>query len=192
MTTIQQIQTLLGVTADGQWGPVSQAALARATVKESLTVAEPIRTLDPRTEANIATLIPRAQAAARRFMAAIIPAMAGYGLQVRITSGRRSYAEQDDLYAQGRTAPGPKVTNAPAGYGWHNFGVAWDFTIFDSAGNPIWDSPHYRECAEIARSQGMDCGAFWTTFPDEPHIELSGLPTLAEARAMHDEGREVS
>jgi len=194
MTTIQQIQSLLGVTPDGKWGPISQAALTKETVKDSLTVASPhdTGTLDARTESNIATLIPRAQVAARRFMAAAVAAMADHGLNVRITSGRRTYQEQAELYDQGRTKPGPKVTNSPPGYSWHNFGVAWDITLFDFAGNPIWDSPHYRELAEIGRAQGLDCGAFWATFPDEPHFQLPNLPTLASARALHDSGREVS
>jgi len=187
---------------DGVWGARSQAAASAWLASLDPPSQEPqapatpespaTGTFDSRTEANIATLIPRAQEAARRFMAAAVPAMAAYGLLVRITSGRRTYAEQDALYAQGRTAPGPKVTNAPSGYGWHNFGACFDFTLFDVSGRPIWDSPHYRECAEIARSQGMDAGAFWATFPDEPHIQLPYLPALARARALHDEGKEVS
>ncbi|SVE43245.1 uncharacterized protein METZ01_LOCUS496099, partial [marine metagenome] len=39
----------------------------------------------------------------------------------------RTYAEQDDLYEQGRTEPGKIVTNARGGKSWHNFGLAIDF-----------------------------------------------------------------
>ncbi len=36
----------------------------------------------------------------------------------------RTYKEQNDLYALGRTKPGKKVTNAPGGRSYHNFGLA--------------------------------------------------------------------
>nr|WP_295770097.1 M15 family metallopeptidase [Rhodoferax sp.] len=41
----------------------------------------------------------------------------------------RSCAEQDALYAQGRTAPGNKVTNAKSGDSNHNFGIAFDIGV---------------------------------------------------------------
>ena len=54
---------------------------------------------------------------------------------MKVICGTRTYDEQAELYAQGRTKPGPKVTNSPPGYSWHNFGVAWDFVVFDATGN---------------------------------------------------------
>ena len=48
------------------------------------------------------------------------------GNPVRVTQGLRTYAEQDALYAQGRTTPGPIVTNARGGQSYHNFGLAID------------------------------------------------------------------
>ncbi|HUQ94203.1 MAG TPA: M15 family metallopeptidase, partial [Bryobacteraceae bacterium] len=62
---------------------------------------------DERTEKNIATLTPRTQLAARRFMEKAVAAMQPEGIDVRIISGTRTYAEQNALYAKGRTAPGP-------------------------------------------------------------------------------------
>lgn len=35
--------------------------------------------------------------------------------KIRITQGLRTIAEQDVMYAQGRTAPGKKITNAKGG-----------------------------------------------------------------------------
>jgi len=52
---------------------------------------------------------------------------------LKLISGLRTYEEQDALYAQGRTAPGPKVTNAPGGHSNHNFGLAFDMVFLTTA-----------------------------------------------------------
>src|SRR5215207_9435814 len=44
------------------------------------------------------------------------------GYTYKVTSAYRSNAEQDALYAQGRTKPGSKVTNARGGQSKHNPG----------------------------------------------------------------------
>lgn len=180
---------------DGLWGEVSARALD-AWQKDQVPVTasmmkHPAGAFDPRTEANIATLLPKAQDAARKFMAAVVPAMAAYGLTVKITSGTRSYAEQDALYAQGRSKSGPIVTNAPAGYSNHNFGVAWDITLFRADGSPLWESPHYGECATIGVQQGLDCGAFWKTLKDEPHYAVNTGLTLAQMRERKKAGLPI-
>lgn len=47
-----------------------------------------------------------------------------------LPNGFRSFAEQDKLYAQGRTNKSkPIVTNARGGYSAHNYGLAIDFVI---------------------------------------------------------------
>lgn len=51
---------------------------------------------------------------------------ASQGMTLVPSSGRRSCAEQHALYAQGRTAPGPKVTNADGCVSWHVLGRAVD------------------------------------------------------------------
>lgn len=47
-------------------------------------------------------------------------------ITLRITQGLRTFEEQNALYAQGRTKPGSKVTNAKAGQSFHNYGQAID------------------------------------------------------------------
>lgn len=49
--------------------------------------------------------------------------------QVRIVQGFRSFPEQQALYNQGRTTPGPRVTAAKAGQSYHNYGLAVDFCL---------------------------------------------------------------
>ena len=140
-------------------------------------------TLDPRSAANIATLLPAAQRAARALLAAANDGRLGPGIVVKVIAGTRTYAEQDALYAQGRTAPGPIVTDAPGGYSNHNFGIAFDVGLFNG-GVYLNDSPLYAKVGALGRSQGLEWGGDWTSFPDEPHFQLPWSGSLAEARAL--------
>jgi hypothetical protein len=62
----------------------------------------------------------------------------------------RSFAEQDALYAQGRTKPGKIVTKARGGFSNHNFGVAFDIGVFKGGSDPekaktfVPESPLYK------------------------------------------------
>ncbi len=49
--------------------------------------------------------------------------------KIRITQTLRTFEEQDELYAIGRTKPGKKVTNAKAGQSIHNYGLAVDICL---------------------------------------------------------------
>lgn len=149
-----------------------------------------LMTFDERTERNLATLHPLAAAKARVFMAAVLPIMAERGVIAKIISGTRSYREQDALYAQGRTAPGPRVTNARGGFSNHNFGIAWDIGLF--RGNDYLErSPLYRECGEIGKSLGLEWGGDWKIFPDEPHFQIKTGLTLAQMRIRVAAGSSV-
>jgi len=166
--------------------------------------------MDHRTLDNIATLIPAAQDKARAFMAAIeqsnrLPS----DWHASIISGLRTYAEQDMLYQQGRTTPGSIVTDAPAGYSNHNFGIAFDLGIFNADGRYIDDLPDcgimsevqvsdcYRYLAPIGKALGLIWGGDWTSIGDEPHYELNLWPALSESqrlaklRDLHERGEEI-
>jgi peptidoglycan L-alanyl-D-glutamate endopeptidase CwlK len=136
---------------------------------------------DPRTEKNIASLHPKAQQKAREFMQLAIPLMARYGLDVRIISGLRTFAEQDALYAQGRTAKGCIVTNARAGFSNHNFGTAFDIGLFLGK-NYLDESPKYKELGQAGKSLGLVWGGDFKSIKDEPHFEISTGLTLAQMR----------
>jgi len=184
----KQIQVFVGVAADGIPGNATAEAIAN---KLGITTAPPVSadaTFDARSEENIATLIPRAREAARQWLGRCL----AEGIIVKIICGLRNYQEQDQLYAQGRTKPGPKVTNAPAGYSWHNFGVAWDFVVFDAHGQPQWDSPQMKRCGEIGEELGLEWGGRWTSPQDTPHLQLKTGLTLAEARQRVKDGRSVA
>ena len=102
---------------------------------------------------------------------------AEHGITIKVISGTRSYAEQDALYAQGRTAPGAKVTNARGGQSNHNFGIAFDIGIFE--GNRyLGDSPKYKAVGALGMDIGLEWGGSWKTIVDQPHYQLR--PTWAK------------
>jgi peptidoglycan L-alanyl-D-glutamate endopeptidase CwlK len=79
------------------------------------------------------------------------------GIDVIVTSTLRDLESQEALYAQGRTKKGAIVTNAPPGFSYHNFGVAFDFCPI-LYGKCQWKNEKlFRQCGEI----GEDCGLEW-------------------------------
>ena len=107
---------------------------------------------------------------------------------VEVVQGHRTFAEQDGLYAQGRTKPGKKVTNARGGQSNHNYGLAVDFCIFEN-GQPNWNAPYekWEAIGEAAEALGLEWGGRWKSFRDLPHVQLPGL-SVAQCRALHDKG----
>lgn len=189
---IAAIQKLLGVTADGIWGPKSKAALLELTSPYPPSAVSTLPAdqndstglVDPRSEANIATLHPKVQPFARRLVRSAI-------CTIRVTSGTRTYDQQNELYEQGRTKPGKIVTNARGGQSSHNFGTAFDITVF-SGSEPVWDGSQYREMGQIGKNLGLSWGGDWGV-EDQPHFYLkppfatgmSESEMMAELRRRH-------
>src|SRR3977135_4181957 len=68
---------------------------------------------------------------------ALIASLAAQGHTIEVVQGLRTFAEQDALFAQGRTKPGQIVTNAKGGQSNHNYGLAVDLCpLID--GKPQW------------------------------------------------------
>ena len=114
------------------------------------------------------------------------------GIRLIVTGTLRTLAAQAALYAQGRTAPGKIVTNARAGYSFHNFGLAIDVVPAELVALPGWgDTPAQRDRADalwrrlgaIGRGQGLRWGGDFVRLLDRPHFEWSGELTLAQLRA---------
>ncbi|HEY0159033.1 MAG TPA: M15 family metallopeptidase [Thermoanaerobaculia bacterium] len=169
---------------DGSWGPKTDAA---STEEHRLAdnLAFRLGTFHRRSEENIRTLHLRAQEAARMFLAAF----RGAAFEVRIISGNRTYAQQNAIYAQGRTKPGKIVTNAKGGQSNHNFAIAWDVGIFVN-GKYLPESPFYKAAAPVAlaATTGVEWGGNWTK-PDRPHYQLATGMDVAEVRALFEAGR---
>ena len=133
-------------------------------------------------------LHPRVQTMAR----ALLDKAAASGIPLTVTFTLRSMETQDALYAQGRTKPGKIVTNARAGYSFHNFGLALDVVPTELLKLPNWgDAPATQRRANdlwaklgaIGKSIGFRWGGDFTTIKDRPHFEWSGGLTLADLRA---------
>lgn len=122
---------------------------------------------------------------------------------VRIVQGMRTFAEQDALYAQGRTKPGPRVTNAKAGASFHNYGLAIDFALlYDKDKNGSyetlsWDilkdmdrdgEADWMEVVEIFEQAGYTWGGRFSTIKDNPHLEKGFGLTWRQLLAKHNAG----
>lgn len=156
---------------DGSWGPNTDAA-DQAFLQQSQNIAEQNGIFDVRSESNIITLCPKAQVLARKFLTVFKNA----GMDVRIISGTRTYAEQDALYRKGRGNSTEKVvTNAKGGQSNHNFGLAWDIGLFEN-GKYITTSSKYNQLYPLVKNLPMlEWGGNWISIKDNPHYQHSSL-----------------
>lgn len=106
--------------------------------------------------------------------------LAEHGIKVMMTCGFRSISEQNRLYAQGRTKPGKKVTNARGGYSWHNFALAADY-VFVINGKVTWNGP-WDVFGKTARECGLEWGGDFKSIVDRPHVQWTKGRTLAQMR----------
>lgn len=96
-------------------------------------------------------------------------------VKLRFTSVLRTDAEQNELYAQGRTKSGAKVTWVRGGGSYHNYGMAVDIALlidtdnngsFETASwdvNKDWDkdgTPDWKEIVKVFESYGWQWGVF--------------------------------
>lgn len=110
------------------------------------------------------------------------------GINIEVVQGLRTIAEQDALFAQGRTRPGLVVTRARGGQSNHNYGLAVDVVPFTN-GKPQWDAPNSVWVAIGAEGgkQGLEWGGNWKKFIDKPHLQLGGL-TIKQCFALFRKG----
>lgn len=100
-------------------------------------------------------------------------------VEIRVVQGLRTIEEQNALYAQGRTKPGPKVTNAKGGSSIHNYGLALDFCLLINDNEISWNLnadfdkdriKDWQEVVSIFKKYGWKWGGDWKT-KDNPHVE---------------------
>ena len=92
---------------------------------------------------------------------------------LRITSATRTFAEQNALYAQGRTTGGQIVTNAPQGTSWHNYSLAFDIVDRDKGYETDWNA-----LDKIAEKVGLEHPLKW----DLPHFQKTFGLTISECK----------
>lgn len=104
------------------------------------------------------------------------------GISILFSECVRTKAEQDALYAQGRTKPGKIVTNAKGTTysSQHQWGIAVDFYIdmdVDGDGSKADDAFNnstklFDKVGAIAKSIGLGWGGDWKSPVDKPHLYL--------------------
>lgn len=122
---------------------------------------------------DIELLHPDLKAIALKF----IEIAKGKGINVIISQTWRTKAEQDALYAQGRTTPGSIVTNAKYPHSLHCWGVAFDVAVIID-GKASWIAAHFDVLGPIGESLGLEWGGRWQNFPDKPHFQLPGIKVI--------------
>lgn len=204
--TIRAVQKKLGAFVDGSPGPETWGAIHLAVVGNKApadvkkldvpTLAGDGKKADSRSEGNIATLHQRV----RPFARGLIEKAASHGIIIKVTSGMRSFEEQAELFAKFK-AGGPIA--APPGKSNHNFGLAFDVTMFkgsddpEKAKTPVFESPAYKTVGALGRDLGLEWGGDWKRV-DEPHFQLrpgwaanmSEPDMLAELRDRKDKGKD--
>lgn len=136
--------------------------------------------IDSRSQSNIDSLKPEVQPIAINFLEQATVNLVARGYHCVIIQGTRTFDQQNALYAEGRSAPGKIVTNAPGGYSLHNFGIAFDIGIFDLQGRYV-DSymsddacdALYESVAPIGKSFGLEWGGDWKSITDFPHYQYN-------------------
>jgi peptidoglycan L-alanyl-D-glutamate endopeptidase CwlK len=150
--------------------------------------------IDERSAKYLETLLPEVKDA---FVAFIIDAkelVGKEGLDYKIICGTRSWEQQEALYAKGRTAPGPKVTNAKPGSSMHNFGLAIDCGVFkgkvymdDStpADKKLADMMH-KQASTLCAKHNLRWGGNFKSLYDAPHFEYNTPYSLSQLCARRE------
>jgi peptidoglycan L-alanyl-D-glutamate endopeptidase CwlK len=148
--------------------------------------------VDDRSERSIATLLPKIQPYAR----ALVTKAAANGITIKVISGLRTYEEQNDLDAQGRTKPGKIVTTRAAAI--QITTSASRSTSACSKGAATSTSRQNTKRSVFSeRTLGLEWGGNWRTIQDEPHFQLrpkwaayeSEKDMLAELRSRKELGQ---
>lgn len=108
-------------------------------------------------------------------------------IDILITSTYRDNESQDALYAQGRSKPGKKVTNARAGQSWHNYRLAFDVVPLIN-GKPVWgttgeDAFLWQTIGKLGKSVGLEWAGDWKTFKEYPHFQFTNGLTLKDLQS---------
>lgn len=141
-----------------------------------------------RTLESLSGLNKKARAKLEPFLIAAQEQVKQAGITIEVISGLRSWKQQAELFAQGRTKPGRIVTKARAGSSWHNYGLAIDLGLFRNGiyldeAKPQTADLIYRQLGELAAKPGIEWAGTWKSFPEGPHFQVTFGLSLAEARA---------
>ncbi|MFT6821499.1 MAG: peptidoglycan hydrolase-like protein with peptidoglycan-binding domain, partial [Myxococcota bacterium] len=178
---LRSFQAANNLKVDGIAGPVTAASLANASSKNipaiaaGQGVADPTAGVDvdvddgdPRRILSDSRISPKMRTVA----IATLKDLQSQGLRPYVISGYRSFELQDEIYKQGRTKPGNKVTWVKGGGSWHNYGLAVDIAFWDRSHRTVtWDAPN-EDWTAIGEA-GLRNGFTRWLGPqgDRPHLE---------------------
>jgi peptidoglycan L-alanyl-D-glutamate endopeptidase CwlK len=90
------------------------------------------------------------------------------------------------------------VTKAKGGRSNHNFGIAWDIAIFDNGkyyeGRTKEEEQAYAELGAFIKEKvtGLEWGGDWKGFVDMPHYQLATGKSVAQVRALLENGKSYA
>lgn len=157
---------------------------------------------DQKTIERIAMLHPKLRDEVLALYDNIVSALTGKAI-CRFSYTLRTFAEQDALYAQGRTKSGSIVTKAKGGQSYHNYGLAVDIVLLiDKDGNGTyeeasWDEKgdydndrisDWMEIVAIFKRYGWEWGGDWK-FSDTPHFQKTFGKSIVELQQLHQNGK---
>ena len=140
-----------------------------------------------RNERAIANLHPQVKNKIRKFINDVYKV---HQIQLVIVQDYRTYAQQDAIYAEGRTKAGSIRTKAKGGQSNHNFALAVDVL-------PVWEDGKLhttgkgvdeknvsilKKVAPIGKKNGLAWGGDWQSIYDPMHFELNTGLSMSQLR----------
>jgi peptidoglycan LD-endopeptidase CwlK len=129
---------------------------------------------------SLTDLLPPVQKRAWAFL----DACSKQGIDILVTSTYRDLESQAALYAQGRTKPGQRVTNAKPGQSFHNWRVAFDVVPLRN-GKPVWgtigeDAKLWNKVGEMGEAVGLEWAGRWSSPREFAHFQYTGGLSLGQ------------
>ena len=127
-------------------------------------------------------------------------------MAIRVVQGLRTIEEQNALYAQGRSKPGPIVTKAVGGKSFHNYGLAIDFAILkDVDGNGTFETLSWKttedfdkdgvadwmEVVAVFKKYGWVWGGDFNSIKDNPHFEKGFGLSVSQLLALYNKPQRI-
>lgn len=107
------------------------------------------------------------------------------GFRARITITGRSAKDQEAAKAAGLS---------DVKLGWHQFGLAWDFAVYDDKGGYVTDGSHpaYALCGQASLPLGCHYPIILSSGrPDADHVEYHPSLTLGQMIAADASGKDL-
>lgn len=109
--------------------------------------------------------------------------------KMRVTCTHRSLSEQRALYDMGRSKSGKIVTNARAGYSYHNYGLALDWCLIVNDKYASWDmlgdydgdkKADWMEVVFAFKNSGWEWAGDWKGFREYCHFQKTFGNTIKD------------